>query len=407
MRLSEFLINNARWLGAGVLLMFMSSFGQTFFISIFAEDIQREFGLSHGAWGSIYAIGTTASAAAMIWAGVLADVYRVRLLGAICLVGLAASCIFMAVNPTVLLLPVVIFCLRMTGQGMASHVAVVAMSRWFVATRGRALAVTTFGYSLGEMILPITFVFLMALTDWHWLWVLSAGICVLAAGLLQWLLQKERTPSAMNTENERFGMEGRHWTRKEVLSTGLFWMFMPAIIGLSAFGTAYLFHQVAFSSIKGIEHLTFVALLPIYSVTAVIMTFVSGIALDRVGTLRLMPYYLLPVACSFLISGYANSVAGIALGLAVFGLTTGSHGTLTNALWAELYGTAHIGSVKAVAAAAMVFGSAIGPAITGVLMDIGVSLEDQYKLISLYFLATSALIYYGVRRARQRFNEVV
>ena len=51
-----FLFKNAPWLAVGALLTLLSSFGQTFFISIFAAEIQSEFGLSHGAWGGIYAL---------------------------------------------------------------------------------------------------------------------------------------------------------------------------------------------------------------------------------------------------------------------------------------------------------------------------------------------------------------
>ena len=49
------------------------------------------------------------------------------------------------------------------------------------------------------------------------------------------------------------------------------------------------------------------------------------------------------------------------LGFVFLALTTGANSTLPNAFWAEFYGTAHMGSIKAMAAAIMVFGSAIGP----------------------------------------------
>ena len=51
----DFLTRNAPWLGAGAMLTLLSSFGQTFFISIFAGEIRADFGLSHAAWGGIYA----------------------------------------------------------------------------------------------------------------------------------------------------------------------------------------------------------------------------------------------------------------------------------------------------------------------------------------------------------------
>ena len=136
-----FLRTNARWLGAGMLLTCLSSFGQTFFISIFGGEIRAQYDLSNGEWGLIYMIGTTASAAVMVFAGGLADRLRVRQLGITVVLLLGMSCVLMALNPIAALLPFVIFLLRFFGQGMTSHVATVSMARWFVATRGRALAI--------------------------------------------------------------------------------------------------------------------------------------------------------------------------------------------------------------------------------------------------------------------------
>ncbi len=159
------LVRNAPWLASGALLTLLSSFGQTIVISVFAADIQAEFSLSHGAWGGIYALGTTTSAVVMVWAGGLTDKFRVRALGPVVLLMLAMSCLLMAFNPFVWLLPVVIFALRLCGQGMTSHIAVVAMARWFDAERGRALSIAALGFSVGEAVLPIVFVVLLGFLD--------------------------------------------------------------------------------------------------------------------------------------------------------------------------------------------------------------------------------------------------
>ena len=87
MNFVDFLKTNAKWLGAGILLTFLSSFGQTFFISIFGGHIREEFSLSHATWGGIYSLGTIASAFVMIWAGVLTDIVRTPFLGVIVFLG--------------------------------------------------------------------------------------------------------------------------------------------------------------------------------------------------------------------------------------------------------------------------------------------------------------------------------
>jgi hypothetical protein len=58
-----------RFLLFGLAMSFCSSLGQTFFISLFSAEIRGELGLSHGAFGTYYAIGTTASAISLLWLG--------------------------------------------------------------------------------------------------------------------------------------------------------------------------------------------------------------------------------------------------------------------------------------------------------------------------------------------------
>ena len=398
MKLGPFLRLNAPWLAAGGLLTFLSSFGQTFFISIFAGDIRSEFGLSHGEWGGIYSLGTTTSAIVMIWAGALTDRFRVRGLGALILLALAGACIAMASVKAAWALVFVIFALRFTGQGMTSHIAVVAMARWFVATRGRALAIATLGFSVGEALLPVLFVALMAFVDWRVLWIIAAIIALAGIPVLSLLLRNERTPQSMAHENPNLGMFGRHWTRNQTLRHPLFWFMVPALLGPSAFGTALFFHQVHYAEIKGWEHVQLVSLFPLYTLFGIGSMLISGWALDRFGTPRLMPFFQLPMVLAFVAFGMTTSISGALIGFFFMALTTGANSTLPNAFWAEFYGTQNIGSIKAMAAAVMVFGSAIGPGITGVLIDLGMEWDTQMVAIAAYFVLTTVMMTVGITR---------
>ena len=399
-----FIFQNSRWLTAGALLTLISSFGQTYFISIFAGEIRAAFNLSHGDWGAIYGFGTFASAIVMIWSGGLTDVMRVRHLGPIVLATLAASCLFMAFNPWVALLPVVIFCLRFTGQGMSTHIAAVAMSRWFVANRGKALSVASLGFSVGEACYPILVVSLLLLFSWQSVWILAAGVTALAIPALLWLLAEERSPQSSATEGQSLGMGGRHWSRNQALRHPLFWFMIPALLGQSAFNTAFFFLQVHFAEIKGWEHLQLVAMFPVYTLVSIAAMILSGILLDKLDTARLIPYFQLPMIVAFLIFAFGQSLIAALVGFIFLGLSSGANATLPNAFWAEFYGTKHLGSIKAAAAAVMVLGSAIGPAVTGVLLDYDLPLDTQYVAISVFFGFSSLMMWAGVKRVRTRLS---
>lgn len=399
-----FLRDNAAFLLAGALLSFTSSFGQTFFISIFAGEIMSTFSLSDGDWGLIYSLGTTASAIVMVWSGVLTDRLRVRVLGAVVFAGLAFACLFMAFNPYAALLPLSIFLLRFTGQGMTSHIAMVAMARWFVATRGKALAIAASGYAVGEAILPVLFVAAMTLIDWHYLWMVAALFILLMLPVMQRLLRQERTPQSLAEGDTALGMDARHWTRKEMLRHPLFWFVLPSILGPSAFVTALFFQQVHLAEVKGWSHVGFVALFPVYTGVSTLFMLLAGWAIDRFGTKRLMPFYQIPIAISFVVMASAESLWGAALAFALMAMTTGANSTLPSAFWAEFYGTRHIGGIKSIATAAMVLGSAIGPAISGVLIDRGITFPEQMLGITMWFLLASGLIWFGVTTAARSLS---
>ena len=400
----RFILQNSRWLTAGALLTLISSFGQTYFISIFAGEIRTAFNLSHGDWGAIYGFGTFASAIVMIWSGGLTDVMRVRHLGPIVLAALAASCLFMAFNPWVALLPVVIFCLRFTGQGMSTHIAAVAMSRWFVANRGKALSVASLGFSVGEACYPILVVSLLLFFTWQSVWILAAGVAALAIPALLWLLAEERSPQSSATEGQSLGMGRRHWSRNQALRHPLFWFMIPALLGQSAFNTAFFFLQVHFAEIKGWEHLQLVAMFPVYTVVSITAMILSGILLDKLDTARLIPYFQLPMIVAFLIFAFGQSLIAALVGFIFLGLSSGANATLPNAFWAEFYGTKHLGSIKAAATAVMVLGSAIGPAVTGVLLDYDLPLGTQYVAVSVFFGFSSLMMWAGVQRVRTRLS---
>ena len=396
----RFIRDNLPFLATGFLLSFLSSFGQTFFISIFGGEIREAYGLSNGDWGLIYMIGTGASALVMVFAGGLADRFRVRTLGIIVIWMLAAACLFMAFNTVAALLPLVIFALRFTGQGMTTQVATVAMARWFVAARGRALAVAAFGFFLGEATLPLTMVWLKTQADWRTLWIGCAVFALIASGILYQLLKLERTPQSMAAESHSTGMNNKHWTRAQALRHPLFWAMVPAVMSFSGFGTAFWFHQVHFAEIKGWSHLALVSVFPLGTITLACSTIVYGWAIDRFGATRLLPIYLIPLVVAFILHWYAPSLGWTALAVVLMGLAGGGQATLLNACWAEFYGTKHLGSIKAAATALMVLGSAIGPGLSGWLIDIGVGFEVQQLGYAAVFAFAALILIVPTRQAR-------
>ena len=398
-----FLRDNARWLGAGFALSLLSTFGQTSFVAAFAGAIMERTGLTDGGWGAVYMLGTTLSAAVMVWAGTLADRVPPRRLATWVLAGLAASCAAMALVSSVWILPLLVLGVRLFGQGMLSHVAYTAVARWFAASRGRALAITAFGFALGQATIPLATVAVLPLVGPAALWIGAASVCLLAILPLRALLARDRVPEGeAGTQGGSPGLGGRHWTRGEVIRTGLFWGLMPLLLGPPTFGTALFFQQVHLAEVKGWSHLAVVSLFPVIMVVSIASTFASGDLIDRIGATRLLPVSILPMAAGFALFAPAPTPLATVPALVLIALTQGTMGTLPTAFWSELFGTRHIGAIKAAAGAVMVLGSALGPGLTGALIDAGVTFPAQMPWIALYLAAASGLAWWVLRRAMRR-----
>ena len=190
MNFVDFIRKNVSWILAGGVLSFMSSYGQTFFISIFGGKIRDDFGLSHAEWGSIYAIGTGVSAIVMVWAGVLTDILRTRVLGAIVLIGLAVACGRNGLYISCLSFTVCDFCLTffwardVLASGRRCYVALVCLQSGQGAVLGRAwgfrkgsLSAHVFCFCYGLLALAIP----LACSGWR----LPFGDTCLAASVAQ------------------------------------------------------------------------------------------------------------------------------------------------------------------------------------------------------------------------------
>lgn len=399
----RFLAGNARLLTAGFFFAFASSFGQTFFIALFAVPLRSEFSLSHGDFGGIYTIATLGSAVALIWIGKYADQLGMRTLGVISLGCLGAMCVAMAAMAGPLMLVLVIFGLRLFGQGMLSHLSATSMARWFHAYRGRALSLAGMGFPAGAAIFPFVAVALTEALGWRQAWVAGAAFLTLCGIPLVLALLRTEPPLESDVTAGR-GTEAaapkRQWTRGEVLRDPVFYLLLPGVLAPAFITTAVFFHQAHLVEAKGWSLAWFAATYPVYAVATVVGSLAGGWAVDRWGSTRLIAAYLLPLAVSVLLLGAIDTPAVAVAYMLLSGAATGAGRSITSALWAELYGTRHLGGIRALAVSGMVLASALGPGVTGWALDLFVTFDTQLAVMGLYALAGALASQVLVRRLK-------
>ena len=386
----RFLLENRGWLGFGFLLTFASAFGQTWFVSLFAGEVQERFGLTDGGWGLLYTAATLASAALLFARGGMADRVAPARLAPVMALAFAVSALAFAFAPALWVLGLALVGLRFCGQGMFGHIAMTAMGRWFRARRGRAVSLANLGHSAGEALLPPLAVALVLVIGWQGVWVAVAAVLVLAVAPVLALTGRERMAQSAASVADSPGMGGRHWNRTDALRHWLAPALLPILLTPGFIGTVVVFHQVHIAGVKG---WTLGQMAPGYTVFAgmsVASALVAGWAADRFGPHRLLPVLLLPTGLGVALLGPAETVAGWFVTLALVGMTQGLSSSLWGAFLPAVYGTRHLGSVRALATTVMVVSTAIGPGLTGLLIDAGIAFPAQGLAMGLWCLGLSA-----------------
>jgi len=382
-----FVRQNARWLLGGLGLTFFASFGQTFFIAMFASQYRAEFELSHGEFGSVYMIGTLASAITLVLIGKVVDYQTVRRVSSVVIVALAVACAAMATAKSVPMLIIAIYLLRLAGQGMMSHTAMTAMGRWFAAERGRAVAVTSSGHQLGEACFPFIVVALLTVLDWRMIWWGCAGVLlIIALPLVRTCFLLDRTPAGVASEQKEVG---RQWTRRDAIKNRWFWLTCIGLIAPSFIGTSIWFHQVHLLEIKNWDAKVLVAGFTLMSIVTVTMTLFTGQLIDRYNARRLLPFVLLPLSVGCMLLAVAQQATALLVFMFLMGICYGLYSAVFGSIWSEVFGTRHLGAIRSVVFAGMVLASALGPGITGYFIDFGIGFEVQLKVLGVLCLLTA------------------
>ena len=378
-----------RFLLFGFLMSFWSSLGQTFFISLFSSEIRADLGLSHGSFGSYYALATTASALTLFWLGKVADTISVPRLSVMTLGGVCLAAVHFSTVSSVIMLTIGIYFLRLSGQGMMYHVYSTAVTRRYRQVRGRALAISGFGMNAAEALFPVVIILALSLFEWRFIWaILPVFAFISFAPAIPYLTRRTalqdgpgrvREPENLqDLQNQPVQESEPHpsMRRKQVVRDSAFWAVIIWLMMIPGFTvTGLFFHQIHIASEKDIPLFIWTSNYVWYAVAAICGALLSGMLVDRFSAHRSAVVAQIPMILACLVLMTSDSYLMLVIFFILFGCAGGMGQPLVNALLAERYGTKWLGEIKALASPLNVFSSALSPAVMGILFDRGDSLH--------------------------------
>ena len=380
----------------GFIFTFFSSFGQSFFLGLFNSSIRETLLITHGQFGSIYASATLLSSFILIWVGKTIDDINIFRFAFYVTLLLSFSCFIFSQISSIGFLFIAVFLMRFSGQGLMSHTATTTISRYFTKSRGQALSTGWFGLSTAEFILPVLIVYLLTITTWQNIWVSISILVLIFLPITSFILVKNLNFDSREETSKEDNRNIKQWKRMDVLKDYRFYIVCLNMLAMPWIATGVFVYQSFITESKDWGTFVIAQSFMVYSILSVITLLFSGFLIDKFTSRKLLIFMNIPLLFSTLVLIFFNTPLTALIFLGLIGISNGLANVLGSSTWAEVYGVKHIGSIKALTTALMVFSTAFGTALFGVLIDKGYSIE-QIALVSFSYIFFSILLLFIVR----------
>tara|TARA_B100000131_G_scaffold229859_1_gene221660 strand:- start:34 stop:690 length:657 start_codon:yes stop_codon:yes gene_type:complete len=200
----------------------------------------------------------------------------------------------------------------------------------------------------------------------------------------------------ISSYNENKDRNIKQWKRIEVIKDYRFYIVGANMLAMPWIATGVFVYQSFILESKNWGPYVIAQSFMSYSILSVITLFLSGFLIDKFTSRKLLIYMNIPLLLAAVVLFYFDNPITSFLFLGLIGISNGFANVLGSSTWAEIYGVKHIGSIKALTTALMVFATAFGTALFGFLIDIGFSIE-QISLVSGTYISISLILLFVTR----------
>ena len=309
---------------------------------------------------------------------------------------------------------------------MGNLVTSVAINNWFIRMRGRALAISSTGASISNVVMIPVAVYVIAEYGWRemfWIFAIITWIVVLAPSTILIRRRPEdmglrpdgvepddpQDPApttllpgqqrATSQEQAQQAMPEPVWTRGEALRAPAFWLIAGCFAISSLAFQGINISLAPYVQDLGYEEALVAAALTTRAIVMAVTLPIVGLVAERsnMGPVRALPFILQTIGCVLFL--FADEVYFLFPALIVYGMGITSLGVTQEVLWANSFGRLSLGSIRSMGFVVTFGFGATGPILMSLIYDLLGSYRPAF-LIFIAFFAVSAVLILFLRPPR-------
>lgn len=345
--------------------------------------------MSNGLISTFYGVATIVSASILPKVGKLIDTVPLRKFTLATTFLFVFSLLLFSFASAWWFIPIAFLGLRLAGQGLYSHISITSMSRYFDENRGKAISLASLGHPLGQAILPAIILVLITQIGWREsLWLNAALVAVFVTLFISFAMKPHHLVAESGEEIKVLakGDTSNKVRQRDIMKSKAFWLLAPNIFFIPFAITGLFFYQFAIVEFKG-WNLGLVATgLTAYALASAFSILTAGPLIDKYRAKTFFPFYLIPYFFALLSLWLIPNSWAMYVYMVLMGLSVGFGNATVAALQVEFFGKKYIGTVRSLFTSIMVLSSAVGPALFGIILDMGWGFDTVFPVTLLILL---------------------
>lgn len=262
------------------------------------------------------------------------------------------------------------------GLSTVDVIALSTIARWFVRKRGFATGIVKVGTGAGQMTIPFLASILIIRYGWRSSCaIIGVAVLVILVAIAQ-LLRRDPGQMGLSPDGDASGSTHRPISDieglalREAMRTRQFWTICAAMLAIVFCLLTVMVHIVPFAQEINVSPTRAASVLSAIAGVSMAGRFISGLAIDRIGSKRVILFCFILLIAGLLWLQIATELWMLYLFAVVYGFAHGGFFTAFSPLIAEFFGIKFHGALFGITMFSGNFGGALGPVMAGYVFDV-------------------------------------